>query len=829
MNQKEKLAKIGKPAEDIPVTISYHIIEHFSAGLYSSPNKAIEELIANSYDAMADTVHVLIPFNSTGADEVIWVADNGRSMDKDGLFDLWKIGVSRKRELGQESPERPPIGRFGIGKLATYVLAKQLTYICKADGLYRAVTMDFNTIRREPEQTDLKLKMRNLTEKEAREIVLPILEGDFDSSGSLKLFGKSSAPSWTIAAMSDLTSLAQQLSPGRLRWVLSTALPLSPAFRLFLNSAELESSKLRMLPLKTWTIGESDKVAQKEAEKLGLETKKGEEGIFVAGLGQVTGTAELYEDPLTGDKSEHWGRSHGIFVIVRKRLINLDDALFGLPQLSHGPFSRFRMVLYADGLDPLLRATRETVLQSESVTRLRQYLLAKFNEIRIFYNEWQAHEDFESRIKTRIGFTPQSLSRRPLLNAIKSATRSEEPFQLTLTDLPPPGASESLIKMLEHEIQSETGLIKGVELEAGQLHLPIARYDPTDGIVYVNSLHPFYSNYADSFQSPEPFELLAVTEVLTEAYLLEEQIPADSVRNLILRRDRFLRELVYSRQLAAPLVAEFLNSAATDPDQLERAVEVAFQSLGFEVARLGGKNKPDGIARARLGVRDAEGHRADYTITYDAKSTHKDRIAGKEVVPATIVRHRKRYEADFAVVIAPGFQGGEDETSKALTEARQQEITLFTITDMRELVLLAASRQLGLTKLRELFAKCRTPREVHKWISKVANEPVPEMPLADVLEAIYELQDESPDPVKFAAVRMQRRTLRRYREAELRAWVESVRRLAGGYVTVSGDIVSLEAPPEKILEQVRLQGKKLPSKIRKQSTFRRFLKKKGEA
>ena len=241
------------------------------------------------------------------------------------------------------------------------------------------------------------------------------------------------------------------------------------------------------------------------------------------------------------------------------------------------------------------------------------------------------------------------------------------------------------------------------------------------------------------------------------------------------------------------------------------------------------RQSPCHESSCRAAVHPAEGQRADYTLTYDAKSSHKDRISGKEVVPATIVRHRKKYDADFAVVVAPGFQGGDNETGKALTEARQQEITLFTVADLRELVLLAASRQLGLSKLRDLFAKCRTPREVHKWINHVASEPVPEMPLADILEAIYELQDESPDPVKFAAVRMQRRSLRRYRETELRAWVESVRRLAGGYISVAGDIVSLEAPPEKILEQVRLQGKKLPSKLRKLSSFRKFLKTKEKS
>ncbi len=41
------LLNLGTTIDNISVTISYRIIELFSAGLYSSPNKAFEELICN--------------------------------------------------------------------------------------------------------------------------------------------------------------------------------------------------------------------------------------------------------------------------------------------------------------------------------------------------------------------------------------------------------------------------------------------------------------------------------------------------------------------------------------------------------------------------------------------------------------------------------------------------------------------------------------------------------------------------------------------------------------------------------------------------------------
>ena len=50
---------------------------------------------------------------------------------------------------------RDPIGKFGIGKRATYVLAEELTYICRRDEGYLAVTMDYSRVLGD---TDLSAK-----------------------------------------------------------------------------------------------------------------------------------------------------------------------------------------------------------------------------------------------------------------------------------------------------------------------------------------------------------------------------------------------------------------------------------------------------------------------------------------------------------------------------------------------------------------------------------------------------------------------------------------------------------------------------------------------
>ncbi len=65
-------------------------------------------------------------------------------------------------------------------------------------------------------------------------------------------------------------------------------------------------------------------------------------------LKNVHGICELFEDSLVEGKSSELGRSHGIFLMVRNRLINLDDPLLGMDAFSHGAFNRTRITIYAD-------------------------------------------------------------------------------------------------------------------------------------------------------------------------------------------------------------------------------------------------------------------------------------------------------------------------------------------------------------------------------------------------------------------------------------------------------------------------------------------------
>src|SRR2546429_2890118 len=129
MNATPKFAALGNTVGRIDVRLSYKIIRLFSEGLYASPNKAIEELVANSFDAGAQRVHVMLSSNLHDQDSTIVVIDDGEGMDPSGLRLHWLIGISNKRNLTMLPRGRQQIGKFGIGKLATYVLASRLTHI----------------------------------------------------------------------------------------------------------------------------------------------------------------------------------------------------------------------------------------------------------------------------------------------------------------------------------------------------------------------------------------------------------------------------------------------------------------------------------------------------------------------------------------------------------------------------------------------------------------------------------------------------------------------------------------------------------------------------
>jgi len=797
MINEPTFAAIGNETDQIEVRLSYRIIELFSEGLYTSPNKAVEELVANSFDAGAQRVHVLLSSNLHAQDATIAVFDDGEGMDQEGLKRHWLIGSSNKRDGLSALPRgRQQIGKFGIGKLATYVLSNRLTHISKHGEKYYSSSMNYQDIERQGGQeiepkAPIKLALRQLTEEQAQQAVEPWTEtAAFGNSGAV-LFGQGSPESWTLSIMSSLKPKVHEIKPRTLRWVLRTALPLRPDFEIWLNGQRLESSKEAKGLLRRWVLGRDlDELPRPSPQPITAsedvnvaEDSEHRFGLNVPGLGRITGYAEGYKDILTG-KSDQIGRSHGFFVYVRGRLLNVDDGHFAISpdELRHGTFGRFRLVVHMDGLDEGIRSSREGIGEGPLLNRAQDVLRAIFKAVRSTLDAHDRDEAPGARLARMLAASPTSLSRRPIVELARAVAAGKSKSRYLI--VPEQGteeAAEAFLADLEKRADGRAErkrFITGVQIDlSGSPRNGIARFDTQSGVLRLNAWHPFVATFHDQFthkRHGQPLELLAMAEVLTEAHLYGMGVDSSKVEDFLSARDQLLRYLANeSGRQSSFSVANALSEARNSPDELEKAVCDAFRSLGFDVAPLGKGGQPDGVAAAHLSA-DKQGRPRHYKVSLEAKSKEEPgaAVSAKSVNISGVGQHRNKYDCEHAVVVGPAFQTSgreasnlgqqiEDDRAKSAAAGKPRTITLITIDDLADLVRLRPVKQLGLRKLRELFQKCRLPDESHDWVEAIRRTPVDKPPYRLIVETIKKLQKEvKQEPVHYSALLVELRHLK---------------------------------------------------------------------
>jgi hypothetical protein len=787
----QDLAKVGKHIEDIPVELSYRIIDLFSGHLYSSPTKAIEELVVNSYDAFAADCVVSVPEKQ---EQPVWIWDNGDSMDIEGLKELWLVAKTMKRDQERERAAiqrgRPPIGKFGIGKLASYVLGRRITHVCRRASAFLAVTMDYSKITDEPRQH--LLSVRKLTESDVKEAIPFVVDYKYDGS-EVDLFGKGSK-SWTVVVVDQLKQL---LPVGRLGWVLSTGLPLAPDFRLFLNGSEVKSAKERIKKLGSWQIGKDDEAARQHGFDTGQNLREGEPFnyyVVIKPFGKISGTVDLFYDPLDTGKASEVGHSNGFFVMARKRLINAKDNYFGITTLPHLGFNRFRAVVHADFLDTYLTASREDTTNIDAKEALKKYLIAKFNEVRNYYESYIEKEGKKETLEDHLKSLPGTLLTYPLRQAIdRIAANAGSSYSIRLAPDKPRVAS-----------------IQKIETRRFDPGGPLATLE--EGCVFVNVNHPFYNAFVDF----PGIRKLVVAEILLEAYLLDAGVEMEKSTEVLTRRDQLLRMLASEFPEGAIEVSTFIrNSVASDVD-LEMGCTDGFRVLGFDVTALGGRGKPDGLATAHLGL-SPEGKKRKYLLTFDAKSSQDEAVQSGNLGLATVARHRKEYGADYAVVIAPDYQVSEGEASKAVKEAREQKVCLIRANDFADLIAASAVKPLSLEKIRELFEKC-SPEETTAWVQAFKQERPTAPPIRAIIETVWKMQTEDErDAPQIGAIKYAEPGLKKFSNEDIRQWLISLSRLQPDLVVIAGDKVQLNQTPENVTKQCISTLNKAPQEISRES------------
>lgn len=133
---------------DLRLTFDPMTIEHLGFKMYSHLPNAVAELVANSYDADATSVQVIL---DVSGDSLI-VADDGHGMSLEELqTNYLTIGRNRRaQERGDlsESGRRRVAGRKGLGKLAVFGIGNTIIVETKRAGSpeYAEVTMVWEDI-----------------------------------------------------------------------------------------------------------------------------------------------------------------------------------------------------------------------------------------------------------------------------------------------------------------------------------------------------------------------------------------------------------------------------------------------------------------------------------------------------------------------------------------------------------------------------------------------------------------------------------------------------------------------------------------------------------
>jgi hypothetical protein len=867
----EQLRSIGTRVDNFPLQLSTRFLQHFSEQLYSSPQKAFEELVSNGWDAGATCVDVFIPTDLQYSDAALAVFDNGESMDIDGLHQLWRIADSPKAQnpthLG-----RPVVGKFGIGKLATYVLADQLTHICRTeDGIIRRVTMDYGALRAEdPDKhdklvSDMMVEIYEATIEEVRSLVsalpygdrLQILidgptlqhgceaaeeddlanmiemeegekddevEADADEFGAFPdEFAPLPSGRWTLVLLSKLKPAGRSLKAGILHRVLASSLPMASSMAIRLNGEPVHSSKVQRDFRKTWTIGpdlgiEKFAVAAPDADAPPREITLtyGSDPVpyvLIPGVGKVTGQARLFVERLTGGRSDEHGASNGFHVNVLGRVINGHDPAFGETDLSHAAWSRFRMTVRADGLNQFLITNREGLRDCDELRTFRSFLRAVFNKARVEHDSIvdKQYSDPADTILRALGPVSLQPLRDAVTTAIKDADYLPELIDRSgLTDI-----EDAVATWQRQTSETLASALRGIKTAKRTADAGLASFHVQECSLVVNTEHPFVLEHSTKEELDLIRELSLVT-FLTDLFGLDVGLRPGDLAEMIRYRERLLRAKSYQSRRSAALVAHLLEKFQrfNDYHPMEVALSAAMNCLGFEVTVLAVPGEPEGVARAvPVPRRDIEERDLAYSFTYDAKTTQgNDKIQTGNINYGFIESHRRGHGADFTLVVGPDFQAGK------LAELNEKSsITTMRAHDLARLLEATAMHgPIPFSKFREVFG-IFDPVEVSRWVDGIPSymSTLRRLTLGDYLAALstikvrQTLQSIEPSLIqdKLEAAGITAD------QRDIVAISKALEVLLPEAISSQGDSIRIDMSPDKLAEAIRRQLTQLQAEV----------------
>ena len=742
---KELQGDPGNVVDQVSLDVDYQIIEHFSRHLYDSPNKAVEELVANGFDAFATEVLVFTPGPYTADRILVW--DDGESMDVEGLKELWWIAKSPKsgeRVEKRNGKERKIIGKFGIGKLASYAVGEVISHVCRHQGEFYLVSIDYATVYGSKR---VQAPIIRLPEARAVELVKSLFSG-FPPSAT----GMLQKDSWTLAVVEKLK--VKDLPSGRLTWVLGNGMPLRPDFSIKVNE-EAVRSRLEKKAEVDWDFGSKQvvdaiKSRWREAVKDGTVSSSVEPGrqtgldpgdpsidvpfVRFPRLGQVWGRVRLFGETLLKFRTQDHGRSHGFFLIVRGRLVYPDDDKLFIPDPSFQSFYKSQFILFADDLDEALLADRQRLGLDERARQELKVLQKALSGIaRTTIEERDRKQDEDQSTHSVLPMGSRIHYRDPL-NALL--------FRAPVEDV---ANFDPATVTVERKDLGEDEPISVVAFQENAFH--------------VNSRHPYYSVIAKRIGQSKPareflrtFDLFAISERLLEGHLFNIGIPEDEIEEIVAWRESLFRRLAASYENTPEMIGELRRTSSIGGRGFEKALCAVFEDMGFSAEHDGGSGKKDAFVVATVG-------RESYNFTVEAKGSGGE-VDNRTANVSGAANHRDQVAAEHALIIARKFAGfsarsdRSDQDVALLRECRATGHVSIMELDSLEKVHGAISRfSYPLPLLRDVFMTLESPRDKLSRIDGLV-KPVQGFDCSKLLNQIWKRQGSSAlgDTVAYKSV-----------------------------------------------------------------------------
>lgn len=298
-------------------TFSPRILDHLGISAYNSVRKCLAELVANSYDADARSVNVLLP-DVVDENSCIVLSDDGIGMTIEDLRDKFlHIGRDRRESGDRTDSGRLVIGSKGIGKLAGFGIASRLRISTRHKGVQSSITID-------------KSDLESVYELASHQFDITVTNTTLDNGTKIELL--------------QLHEGLHLPPADVVRRHLFSAMPSRPDFKVVVNEVECTAEDI-----------------------LGDKTDFSES---IDGIGVVTGFYTI----ANGRQS-----NPGLAVRVRGRIVQ-EPSLFGLDTRAHGFFTAEKIVgeINAEFLDPegasggrhdLIKTSRDGFLEDSDIVQ----------------------------------------------------------------------------------------------------------------------------------------------------------------------------------------------------------------------------------------------------------------------------------------------------------------------------------------------------------------------------------------------------------------------------------------------------------------------------